>query len=463
MNDHGADKNGTKDRAELYLFFGDEFLAKEQVQKLFHEIVAPETRETNFVVFDGNNLDVSQLSSELFTPSLFGGNRLIVVDQTTIFMGKADQTKLVAKVLSSWKAGDRKASLKAFGQLLALAGLGALDVKGGSQWVDEVLGDNPTAEEREILSAVSIAFLEDGKQIRSIKDEDTIADLVLSPFPEGTVLVFTAPDVDKRKKLFKAVSNRGHVVECAVRQEKYGAGLDRSFFDKRVRDTLKRAGKEITPEALDKIYSRSGKEIRRLDSELNKLVGYLGDKPKLTAEDVETLFSDFHEAAFFDLSSALRTADITRCLPALHDNLKLVSHPLQTLGAIASEFRKLILARELLFTVFKPYWKRSMSYDRFVAVAAKVRENHPELNRKGKYALLSMKDYPLLLLLKDAQKFPMEKLIRIMEAVVQADISMKSSKVGNKLPEAVLENLVFEVCSPQRGPLRGPVEAQLHR
>jgi hypothetical protein len=59
-----------------------------------------------------------------------------------------------------------------------------------------------------------------------------------------------------------------------------------------------------------------------------------------------------------------------------------------------------------------------------------------------------MKDYPLYLYLRDAQKFPMEKLTRIMEAVLGADVLMKSSKLGAHAPRAILENLVLTICTP---------------
>ncbi len=217
---------------------------------------------------------------------------------------------------------------------------------------------------------------------------------------------------------------------------------------KSVCDVLSRAGKEIAPEAIEKMYSRSGKEIRQLESELGKLVGYVGERRKITGTDVEALFSDSHEAAFFDLNNVLRTADIKRCLPALHENLKLVSHPLQTLASIATEFRRLMVAREMLFTVFRSSWKRGMNYQSFLPILKRVREENPGMAQKGKFSLLAMKDYPLYLYLRDAQKFPMGKLTGIMEAVLEADVLMKSSKLGAHAPKAILENLVLTICTP---------------
>ncbi len=437
---------GGKD--DLWLFHGDEFLVKEQVRQLVDRKLSPELRKTNLIVFDGNNLDLGDLSSQLFTPSLFGGERVILVDQTPAFMGRADRGKLLAKTTQSWRAGSRRASLKAFSQLLAVAGIDLSDTQRGTEWLNEVAGDSTSADDKEILKAAAQALLEDGAPKSSTTDEQIIEQLVSSPFPEGTVVVFTAPAVDRRKKVVKAFDKLGRVVECAAREQKYGGGLDRSFFDKRVKDWLSEKGKKISRDGLDEMYARSGKELRRLHGEIEKLVGYIGARESVTAKDVQSVVSDFHEASFFDLNNALRTADIRKCLPALHENLKLVDHPLQTLGAIASDMRKLLVARELLFTVFRTGWRPNISFDAFKDLARDARDRHPEMAQKGKYKLLSMKDYPLYLALKDAQRFPMDKLVGIMEALLEADVMLKSSRLGYQSPGSILENLVFTICSP---------------
>jgi hypothetical protein len=45
----------------------------------------------------------------------------------------------------------------------------------------------------------------------------------------------------------------------------------------------------------------------------------------------------------------------------------------------------------------------------------------------------------------------MERLIKIMEAILEADVMMKSTRVGNRSPEAIMENLVLTICGQARG------------
>jgi DNA polymerase-3 subunit delta len=434
-------------RAGLQLFYGDEFLVKEQVSRVVADFLSVEERATNFVVLDGANLDTAALAVHLSTPSLFGGRRVVLVEQTPLFVGKVDRDKLVDKAVGAWKANDRKAAHRVFGQLIGMGGVSVEDLTSGQDWVGEIYPDPAAPRELETLLIIARSFLDSGERVGSAGDEAAVEELIERALDDDVALIFTAPAVDKRKKLFKIVEKRGVVVECSVREEKFGGGMDRGFFEERVRQELSRAGKTIARDALDTVYARAGKEMRRLHSEMEKLIGYVGERAHITNADVQAVFTDFHEAAFYEINRAVRSGDIAKCLPALRENLKIVVHPLQTLGAIANEFRRLMAARELLFTVFRPRWKPTMTYQQYVPVAKQVRDEHPELLSKGKFSLLAvMKDYPLYLTLKDAQRFDMERLTAIMEAILDADILLKSTRIGGTAPEIIMERLIMKIC-----------------
>ena len=112
MKKKASNSEGVKTLGGIYLFFGDEFLVKEQVNKLVDDFLDPKLRATNLMIFDGVSLDAAGLLSDVRTPSLFGGPRVIVIEQTTIFMGRTDERKLAAKAIESWKAGERKAAFR---------------------------------------------------------------------------------------------------------------------------------------------------------------------------------------------------------------------------------------------------------------------------------------------------------------------------------------------------------------
>jgi DNA polymerase III subunit delta len=436
--------------ASVYLFYGDEFLVKERVRELIDEFLEPDLRNTNFIVVDGVNPDLSYLAGQLFTPSLFGGARVLLVENTTLFSARADHKKILVKVMDSWEGGDRKASFRALAQLISLLGIDSESLQRGADWMDEVLGGSATTRDREVLSQISREFLEENGKSETKGDEAALEEIILSSFPEQTLLIFTAASVDKRKKIFKALEKQGRVVECAVPREKRGATLEKGFFEDQVRKALQESKKTINQRAIQLMHSRSGGDLRQLHAEIDKLVAFAGDRKEITLQDVETLFDDSHEAEFFEFTNAMRTADLAKCLPALHQNLRIVSHPLQTLAIIANDIRRLMVARELLFSAFREAWKPGMSYDNFVPILRKALQENPRLKEKGTHNLLTMNEYALFNLLKVAQKFTMERLLGIMEAILDADVLLKSSRLGARSPQIILEKVVYQICKPER-------------
>jgi DNA polymerase-3 subunit delta len=432
----------------LFLFYGDDFLIKERVSNLIDSILDPASKITNLKTFDGSSLDMGDLIAYLMNRPLFWGIRVALVEQTPLFISQANITKTIGRIVDLWKAGDSKAAFRFLKQLAVSLDLVPLTGDLPNDWlkeVDEVSRLDPS--DRELLLQAAATFANDFSGSISSGDENILLDILQYGLPQDAYLIMTANSVDKRNPLLKAFQEKGQVEELRPRFDRSFVRLDRTYFQSLVKDFLRTHGKTITSEAMELAFSKSGKDIRRIRSELQKIVSYLGKRSEITVHDVKDLFLDFHEAAFFDLSRAIRDSNPEKLLIALHENLKAVDHPLQTLAVMASEFRKLIAARELLFTSFKSTWKSNLTYDGFVSIVAKVRrETSSEKLNKGKFNLLNQKDFPLFQLLKTAQAFPLDKLIRVMEMILDADMQIKSSKLGSFAPEIILENLVLTIC-----------------
>jgi DNA polymerase III delta subunit len=432
----------------LFLFHGDEFLIKQKVSSLADHLLDPEGRTTNLLVLDGSNFDMGDLASHLLNNPLFGGNRLAIVEQTTIFSGMGSISKLLSRVIEAWKASDSKTAFRNLKQIIGLSGVKA-DGAISDSWLNEIdeISKLDLASRDAIFQAARAFSSEFSGSIKS-GDENSIAELLQNPLPSDAYLIFTASAVDKRNRLYKLVEELGVVEELKPRFDRSYVKLDRAYFQKTVRDFLQDYNKTISQDALDLAFMRSGKDLRRIRSELEKLATFVGNRKEITSSDVQQIFSDFHEAAFFDLNRAIRQSDSKQLMAALHENLKVVDHPLQTLAALASEFRKIIVARELLFTHFQSTWKPDLSFDEFTTVAGRVRLQRPPVkNSKNKFDLMGQKDFSLFQLLKTAQFYSLQRLTTIMEAILQADIQIKSSKLGSYSPEIILEHLVLIISN----------------
>lgn len=431
----------------MFLFFGDEFLVKEQVEKTVSRVLDASLRRTNLIILNGMELDIGALLSLVQTPSLFGSERVIVVEDCTFFSGKKDHAKMLGRLSEAAASKDDRAVMRYTAQLMHICGIVASDVLSGGDWLKSVSSEDLKPEIRDVLMKSAYEWARSARDQDPSPSDDVIEHLLECTFPEGTHLVLTSLVVDKKKRSFKRLQELGVAMECMPTQEKFGPGLERSYFEGRVRAALASSGKTISRDALHRMYALTGTDIRRLESELRKLVSYAGDRPRIELSDVEDLFEDFHQAAFFELGTAVRTGDVATCLRALHQNMKIVAHPLQTLVIITNEMRRLLAAKELSKALAPSVWNPGISYSKFkgmLEAALKAEQNH-DLRERIKRT--GMKPYTLYLCLEAAQRFCDKDFLEIMEALLDADIMLKSSRLGKMGAQSLLETILFRICS----------------
>ncbi|MGH7930948.1 MAG: hypothetical protein ACREQV_24515, partial [Candidatus Binatia bacterium] len=118
-------------------------------------------------------------------------------------------------------------------------------------------------------------------------------------------------------------------------------------------------------------------------------------------------------------------------------------HPLKLLGAMASETRRLLAARQLLDGELRGHWGPGMSYPQFQRQV--MPQGVPQLTRNS-YA-----DYMCLL---RAERLSMAELRRYMNGIHDADLRLKSS--GSN-PRLVMERLILGMCLGEKKELaKGP-------
>ncbi len=430
----------------LYLLYGDEFLVKEELDNIVSSALGPRFRKTNLLVLNGSDLDEEKLFSLVHTPSLFGDAQVIVVEDTTLFSSPKDARRLAARVAEAARSGDKKTVLRVIGQLLGLLGAVSAEAIHSNEWLATLSTEKLSADTHAVLREAAREWLESRQELSAPPRESLIEELVRRPIPAGTIVVFTAEAVDSNKPSFRLLRARGHVRECIAEREKFASRLSRTYFDNRVKAILRDAGKTISREALTTIYTRAGTDLRRLQGELHKLLNYVGETGHIEKADVENVFDDFHAADFFEFSAAIRSGDLCKCLTSLHEHLRIVAHPLQALAAISGEVRRLLMAKELRQTIFADAWRSGISFAAFknLVQEEKWKERRPQV--AAQIAETRMKPYALYLSIQASEKFTEERLTAAMEKLLQADIILKSSRLGRYGAQAILEDILYQLC-----------------
>ncbi len=432
-------------RLPIYLLFGDEFLVKEELRRIVNGLLSADLHKTNLIVLRGTDFDESTFFDLVTTPSLFGDQRAIVVEGTTLFSGPKESERLASRVVEAARSGDEQVLLRYVGQLSSLTGLSSPKAIEKDEWFESVGVKGLSLDERELLRRTARKWLESGGLLDNRRSETLVEELFIRSVPEGTVLIFTADAVDRKKKSFRLLQEHGHVIECVPEREKFVQRLSKTYFDTRVKAVLKESGKTVSREALSRMYALAGTDLRRLHAELHKLLNYVGDKRHIDVADVDDVFDDFHNTEFFELTEAIRSADISRCLKALHAHLGVVAHPLQALSIITAEVRRLLMAKELRQTLFSDVWKPGLSFAMFKSVLERKASHHGNPEAAALIAKTNMKPYSLYLSLEASEKFSETRLLLGLEELLAADITLKSSRLGRYGAQAVLENVLLKL------------------
>jgi DNA polymerase-3 subunit delta len=219
---------------------------------------------------------------------------------------------------------------------------------------------------------------------------ERLTDYAKDPAPY-TCLVLVATKVAKNTKLYKAVAATGVAFEYAAPKRNEYAG--------EVVRLLKERGRRITPAAAQILVDIVGRDLRRLDSEADKLVAFADGADSVTESDVRAVAANSGETSVFELTDAVGDRDATRAIRLL-GRLLGSETPLMVHAMLARHVRAMIGARALS--------DRGMSHD---AMA-------PEIG---------MPPWQVRNVVRQAQRYSALELSRALRGLTEAEEEMKTS------------------------------------
>lgn len=170
-------------------------------------------------------------------------------------------------------------------------------------------------------------------------DEDVLIRYLTNP-AEFSVVIFNAEDLDKRKKLTKALLDNCQVVEFPALKD----GEARAWAKSRLQE-LKI---DCDEQALSEIVTLVGTDVQTLNSELEKLASAAVHTGRISSEMVDDLIGRSRELSNFELGDHLVARNRKRALETLHRLLEGGAEPVMLIGLMAGNYRRLALARDAL-------------------------------------------------------------------------------------------------------------------
>lgn len=160
--------------------------------------------------------------------------------------------------------------------------------------------------------------------------------------PETTRLVFVEfQPLNAKHPLIKLAEQQKGKTNIECRQPAAGE------LPRWITDRAKKHGGSIEFAAAQRLAVLIGGDLRRLDTEINKLITYVNAQRPITGKDVNLLVSDASTSSVFDLVDALGKREGKRAAHELHHLLDQGENPLGLLAMIVRQYRLLILVKEL--------------------------------------------------------------------------------------------------------------------
>jgi DNA polymerase-3 subunit delta len=288
-------------------------------------------------------------------------------------------------------------------------------------------------------------FLADDRTGSSSAVTETLAEIAqeLKDFSWQNVrLLVSAGKLDKRKVFFKTLDKLGSVETFAAWSvdDRDWASQAETWAAKSIRAKQK----NISDEALAELIARVGPNARQLDSEVEKVSLYAGDRQEIEMEDVTAVCSRNKQARAFALGDALGDRDLPRLLKRLDEELWEAKFDkdkseIGLLYGLIGKVRALLLLKEML----REGWiKPESDYNRFKAQLERVPADKLPADRR--FNPLALNPYVLFKALPQVRQYSSEELVRAMDLLLQCNQKLVSSGLNASL---VLQQALVQIVS----------------
>jgi DNA polymerase-3 subunit delta len=168
-------------------------------------------------------------------------------------------------------------------------------------------------------------------------ETDVLEAYVKAPVPE-TTLVLVASDVDRTRRLYKALQKTATIVECWGLKGARDARVDLRQVARQaeimVRQAVAEEEQQIDPAAARLIAERAGTDIATLRGDVQRLLLYAAGRPRITVEDAQQVVSGETAQDDWAVTNAIQRRDTAEALRQIALSLDAGGIPYKILGQL---------------------------------------------------------------------------------------------------------------------------------
>lgn len=381
--------------------------------------------------------ELARILDSYRTLSLFGGKRLLVINELNAFVSAKELTSLYEKAVSDWKSAktDKKRSSSA-AKLLHVLGLIGVDLEKTDRQIAEVLGV-ADATLGEMLAFCRTT----GKKVGAGEgDAAILMEAIARGGAPGSLLLMRTGEIPRDSATVDLVDKHGAVIVADLTRESFGSALEAA-----INESAAEAGVKFEQRAIARLRERLGiermlsdkfskevPELRGAVGEAERLITLAGSGGRVTPEMIDKEIAAVEGGARYELGSLFTEGKILEAISKLRDlvaqarredaRAALEIHYGRFLFPIADELRQMIgiVSFARLHNVDL---RQSMNYNRFKDMLA---------DRVGDYlkqhGLVRQRPHPFPLHKKweAARGWKEEDLFRALATVAELEVKRKS-------------------------------------
>ncbi|HHT46036.1 MAG TPA: DNA polymerase III subunit delta [Firmicutes bacterium] len=255
--------------------------------------------------------------------------------------------------------------------------------------------------------AVSSKEGKKGKKSPSVKSAEKELLSLLGKKDPDFLFIFTVEKADRRKKIVKAIEKAGLLIEFPLLRGK--------SLSSWIKNELLLQEKQVEEDALFELIERVGEDLRRLKSELDKIVTYMGKEKTVTRSLVSYLIPDSNEDSIFNLVEAVGNKNMQEAFFHLTKMRRQNEHPLKILAMIIRQYR-------LLYQILPM--------------------RQAKISPRKMASLLRVQPFVVGELIKQLEKYNQESLARVLFLLKEID---RDIKTGRREGDEALEQLILKL------------------
>jgi DNA polymerase-3 subunit delta len=261
----------------------------------------------------------------------------------------------------------------------------------------------------------------------------------LESAPPGVFVLLVAKPAEGRAKAAPVCADLRKLLEAQGQLREFRTPYERDLA-RWVQDLARERQKLLRRPAPEALVARAGRDMARLELEVEKLCAYVGDRGEITADDVAAAVPATQEASVFDLVDAIGARQLDHALglvPSLVPPTNPQSAILGLLGMLARHFRLLWQAR---FVMDEGHSLRRL--DRLPPALAELlpQEHNLPDSVRGRQFLLDR-------YAAQAQNFSEEGFLFAFERLAELDTALKGQTEERLEPRLALELLLADLCT----------------